>query len=94
MDVKKVADLIESYLVIEADIDELGDHYAAKGVYDGSERLEVGTFVDELEPLVQIELEPEPRIDKRDSYLDSDGFTGCAYSLTKEEFDDIKSSLK
>jgi|GEM_PF-2632966 len=84
MNAKGVAERIGEYLKESVDVDRLDGPYAVKGMFMDqvpSERLEVGkTFETGYRPVIQIELEPEPRIEKRkNSYIDSDNFSGSAF---------------
>ena len=92
MDAERIAREIGKYLTRETDIDELDGPYAVKGIFeDERERLEVGeATATGYNPLVQLLLEPVERETRSGSYLNEDGFQGCAFDLTEPEYRRIK----
>lgn len=96
MDTKKIIGLIQSYATDDrqTDIDKLDGPYIAKGMYmdrDDFERLEVGLFEDELQPLIQLKLTSQPEVEtNQKSYLDYDGFSGNAYNILPNEYKEIQ----
>jgi len=87
MGVGKIAKRIGEYLKEAIDVDRLDGPYAVKVIDMNQvyphERLEVGkTFETGYKPVIQLELDPKPKIDKgKTSYLGIDDFSGSAYSL-------------
>ena len=96
MDTKKIIGLIQSYTTNErqTDIDNLDGPYITKGIYmdsDDFERLEVGLFEDELQPLIQLKLTSPPEVEtNQKSYLDHDNFSGNAYNILPNEYKEIQ----
>ncbi len=100
MDIEKLVKTIESCMKQDIDVNEIEGPYAVKGMFMDKEQpvelLEVGK---DYEPIIQIRLKPQLKVDERNkshykSYLMDTGFSGTAYSLTEEQYADIEALLK
>lgn len=101
MNVKELAEKIESYLTYEKqlDVDELFGPYAVKGIFmeeSDIERIEVGMASSGLyKPLIQLKLGDVPEIESLGkSYLDVDDFAGDGYRLFPNEYMEIERLIK
>lgn len=91
----------ERYLTKPVDVDNIGSGlYAALGRHMDSRylsgtRLELGTATSRgFNPKLQVRFPTGRRDSHAGSYLDSDDFSGCAYTLTDDEFEDIRSLME